>query len=133
MSDYWSQFEGKSVPLKGLLQWLSDEHDHVTDDEGELLKGWDFPVVNSMDLERWAKAEAVEDEFEYAVEETKADGGSVIMDNRWTPYLDNATACKDNMVRFHRDNYLVLTGKTWYTYKVVKRPKPQPYTVVEDA
>lgn len=61
MSDYWSQFEGKSVPLKDLLQWLSDEHEHVTDDEGELLEGWDFPVVNSMALHRWAVAEAVED------------------------------------------------------------------------
>lgn len=133
MSDYWNQFDGKSVPLKDLLMWLSDEHRHVTDDEGEPLEGWNFPVVNSMALHRWAVAEAVEDEFEYAVEETKTGGGSVIVDNRWTPYLDNAVACKDNMVRFHRDNYLVLTGKTWYTYKVVKRPKPQPYTVVEDA
>jgi hypothetical protein len=67
MSDYWTQFEGRSVPLKGLLQWLSDEHDHVTDDEGELLEGWDFPVVNSMALHRWAIVEAVEDEFEYAL------------------------------------------------------------------
>lgn len=72
-------------------------------------------------------------EYEYAVEETKTGAGSVIMDNRWTPYLENAIACKESMERFHRDNYLVLTGKMWYSYKVVKRPKAQPYTVVEDA
>lgn len=70
MSDYWSQYDGKSVPLKGLLQWLSDEHEHVTDDEGELQEGWDFPVVNSMALQRWAIAEAVEVEYEYAVKQT---------------------------------------------------------------
>ena len=65
MSDYWKQYEGKTVPLKNLLQRLSDEHEHVTDDEGELLKGWDYPVVNSMALHRWAIAEATADEYEY--------------------------------------------------------------------
>lgn len=68
MSDYWAQYEGKSVPLKSLLQWLSDEHDHVTDGEGELLDGWDFPVVNSMALHRWAVKEASEDEYEYNIQ-----------------------------------------------------------------
>ena len=65
MSDYWKQYEGKSVPLKELLQWLSDEHEHVTD-RGEPVDGWDFPVVNSMALHRWAIAEASDDTYEYA-------------------------------------------------------------------
>lgn len=75
MSDYWVQYEGKTIPLKDLLQWLSDEHEHVTDDEDELLDGWDYPVVNSMALHRWAIAEALADEYEYNIQATDLDDG----------------------------------------------------------
>ena len=58
--DYWSQYDGKAVSLKSLLKWLSDKHDHVTDEEGEPFGKWNFPVVNSMALHRWAIEEAKE-------------------------------------------------------------------------
>jgi hypothetical protein len=71
-------------------------------------------------------------EYEYAIEETKIGVGAVILDNQWTPYLDNAIATKERLVRFHRDNYLATTGKEWYSYKVVKRPKALPYVEVKE-
>lgn len=70
MSDCWEEYDGRTVPLKELLKWLSDEHTHITDDEGDLLEGWDFPVVNSMALHRWAIGQAEPVEYEYAVERT---------------------------------------------------------------
>lgn len=71
-------------------------------------------------------------DWEYAIEETKIGVGAVILDNQWTPYLDNAIATKYRLERSHRDNYLALTGREWYSYKVVKRPKPIPYVEVEN-
>lgn len=124
MSDYWKQFEGKSVPLKGLLQWLSDEHEHVTDDEGESLEGWDFPVVNSMALHRWAIAEAGEVEYEYAVQDTDPHGHQVPLNEYDWRSLKNAEVILGIRVR-RREK----TGVE-YTSKIVKRVKAGP---VEDA
>lgn len=123
MSKYWNQFEGKSVPLKDLLKWLSDEHTHVTDDEGEPLKGWDFPVVNSMALHRWAVAEAVEDEFEYAVWHSF----SISNSDRDFSYVVGGWDDEDSrthlLMRLNTDDF---TGE----YKLIKRRKAGPH---EDA
>lgn len=71
-------------------------------------------------------------EWEYAVEETKIEYGvGRIVDGLWTPYLENVIACKNQLERQHQNNYVALTGKHWYTYKVVKRPKALPYVEVE--
>lgn len=75
-------------------------------------------------------------EWEYAVEETKLESSTefgyvAIVDGLWTPYLENVIACKNQLERHHQNNYVALTGKHWYTYKVVKRPKALPYVEVE--
>ena len=122
MADYWSQFEGKSVPLKGLLQWLSREHRHVTDEEGELLEGWNFPVVDSMDLHRWAIAEAVTDEFEYNIEAHDLDRDKRRVDGFWVDDPAKLDLGLENL-RKHQQNYVDYGGYIHVEYKIVKRRK----------
>lgn len=126
MADYWSQFEGKNVPLKRLLQWLSDEHTHVTDGEGELLEGWDFPVVNSMALHRWAIAEAVEDEWEYTIETHDLDNNERRVRSFW---VDDPAKLETGLanLRKHQQTYVDYGGYIHAEYKIVKRRK-QGYT-----
>jgi hypothetical protein len=71
-------------------------------------------------------------DWEYAIEETKIGVGSVIMGGRWSPYFDNCVMTKERLERWHRDHYVATTGREWYSYKVVKRRKPQPYVEVDD-
>ncbi len=126
MPDYWNQFEGKSVPLKSLLQWLSDEHRHVTDNEGELLKGWDFPVVNSMALHRWAISESVEDEFEYTIESHDLDRDERSVRSFW---VDDPAKLEVGLanLRKHQQFYVDYGGVIHWEYKIVKRRKPEGY------
>jgi len=125
MSDYWKQYEGKSVRLKDLLQWLSDEHDHVTDDEGELLDGWDHPVVNSMALHRWAIAEASADEYEYNIETLDlVTGHTHIWRERWEADTEWLQRKLDERNAYDRKLLNIPGGGPLeYTHRLVKRRK----------
>lgn len=72
-------------------------------------------------------------DWEYAVEETKIEYGNGLIIGYWSPYLENCIALKKDMEKRHEDHYVKLTGKHWYSYRLVKRRKPQPYVEVEDA
>ena len=76
-------------------------------------------------------------EWEYAVEETKLESSTefgyvAIVDRIWSPYLENVIATKEMLEKSHQNHYVALTGKHWYSYKVVKRPKSLPYVEVTD-
>jgi hypothetical protein len=52
---YFSADLGKAVPLGLLRAWLSENHFHPEDENGTDTR----PVVDSLDLDRWAKSVAV--------------------------------------------------------------------------
>jgi len=127
VSDYWNQYEGKSVPLKELLKWLSDEHSHVTDDEGEPLEGWNHPVVNSMALHRWAIDKAAPVEYEYGIQYFDNIGQKWIVIGEWFGYgLNFFTTIED------REEYIdeLQIDYVDTTFMLVKRRKAGP---VEEA